>query len=51
MKSHDELIPRNKKGKRQNMKSKSDQSNADTSEDGFNCGLYHINLGEPEQES
>ena len=36
MKNHDEPIPRNKKGKGKNKKTKSDQANADPSEDGRN---------------
>ena len=51
MKSHDEPISRKKKGKRQDRKSKSDQAYADPSEDGRNCGLDHINLWEPAQDS
>ena len=39
MNSHDEPIPRKKKGKKQNRKTKSDQADADPSEDGRNCGL------------
>ena len=51
MKYHDEPIPRNRKGKIQNKKLKSDQANADISEDGRNYGLEHLNLGEPAQDS
>ena len=51
MESHDEPIPRNEKGKRQNNKSKSDQANADPSEDGRNYVLGRLNLVEPAQDS
>ena len=51
MKSHDEPIPRNKKGRSHNKKLNSDQAYADTSEDGRNCGLERLNLGEPAQDS
>ena len=47
MKSHDDIIPRKKEGKRQNNKSNSDQSNAGPSEDGRNYGLDRLNLVEP----
>ena len=51
MKLHDEPIPIKKKGKRQNKKPKSDQADADPSEDGHNYGIDRLNLGEPAQES
>ena len=51
MKSHDEPIPRKKKGRGHNKKLNSDQAYADTSEDGRNCGLERLNLGEPAQDS
>ena len=45
MKYHDEPIHKKKKVKRQSKKPKSDQSDADPSEDGRNNGLDSINLG------
>ena len=51
MKLHDGPTPRNKKGKRQNNKPKSDQANAYPSEYGKNYGLDRINLGETAEDS
>ena len=51
MKSHDEPIPRKKRGKKQNKKPKSDQANANPSEDGRNYGLGRLNMEEPAQDS
>ena len=48
IKSHDEPIPRNKKGKGKNKKTESDQADADPSEDGRNYGLDRMNLGKTE---
>ena len=50
MKSYDEPITRNKKGKRYNKKPRSDQDDADPSEDGRNYGLELLNLREPAQD-
>ena len=51
MKYRNEPIPRKKKGKRHNKKSKSDQFNVDPSDDGINYGLDRMNLGKTEQDS
>ena len=50
IKSHDEPIQRKKKGKEQNNNSKSDQINADPSENESNYGLDRLNLGKTTQE-
>ena len=47
MKSHDEPIPRNKRGGSQKKKPKSGQADADLSEYGRNYVLDCLNLGEP----
>ena len=51
MKSHDEPIPKKKKGKNHKKKPKSDQANADPSEDDFICGIDRLNLVKPEHDS
>ena len=51
MKSHNEPIPKQKKGEKQKKKPKSDQANADTSEDGHMYGIDRLNMGKPENES
>ena len=51
MKSHDETIPKKKKGKNQKKKPKSDQANENQSEDERNYGIDLLNLGEPAHDS
>ena len=51
IKPHDEPIPKKKKGKKQKKNPKSDQANADPSEDRLIYGIDHLNLGEPAQDS
>ena len=50
MKYHDERIP-NKKMEKSSKNPKSDQANADPSEDRLIYGIDHLNLGEPAQDS
>ena len=51
MKSRDEPIPRNNKGKWENKKPNRDQANAYPSEDRRNDGIYRLDLGENSEES
>ena len=46
VKSHDEPIPKKKKGKKHKKMQKIEQYNADPSDDGRIYGIDHINLGE-----